>query len=112
MNYSLTFEEENIFKEGEIFISFHSKIEKIIQFDNCVLVLFSSRLFAGDQNVFCYDLSKQLKWQIAKPIKVHENNYFTGIYLRDSELYAYSVSGVEYQVDKESGTFLKSELIK
>jgi hypothetical protein len=112
MKYSFTYEHNNIYFNGEIFISLATKVEIILQLDNCILILITNDPLLREQNIFCYDLSKQLKWQIGKPIKIHNDNYFTDIYLRDSELYAYSVSGVEYQLDKESGAVLKSELIK
>jgi hypothetical protein len=107
MNYSFTSKNKNVYKDGQFFISFPSKVEKILPLDNLLVILVSNNLAMKEQNVFCCDLSKELKWQIDKPIKLHNDNYFSGIYLRDPELYAYSVSGIEYHLDKESGAILK-----
>jgi hypothetical protein len=112
MKDSFTYENNNIYKNGKIFITLPSKVKKILLLDNCILMLISNDPLLRERNVFCYDLSKQLKWQIGNPIKIHSDNFYTDIYLRDYELYAYSVSGVEYQLDIESGAVLKSELIK
>jgi hypothetical protein len=46
------------------------------------------------------------------PVELHDSNYFSGIYLRGDELYAYNINGVEYHLDKQTGDVLDTELIK
>jgi hypothetical protein len=65
----------------------------------------------SDRNIYCYKLGKQI-WQIEEAPKIHSRNYFTSVYMRDSDLYAYCINGIEVLVNKDSGKFLKTELIK
>lgn len=105
-----TFNKRIIFKYGIEFLSMPSKIKKLVELENAIVVLLDSSF--GDRNIFCIDFSKQLKWQIPKPIEIHAENFFTGIYLREGGLFAYNVNGVEYYLEKETGQFLKWDLIK
>jgi hypothetical protein len=101
-----------LYKEREQFLILPSKIKKILMLDNSIVILVEYNIDIGDRNVICYDFKKVLKWQIPSPIEVHHENDFTGIYLRDFELYAYNRNGVEYHLNRETGEVLGSELIK
>lgn len=101
-----------LYKDGFIFLSFPSQIEMFLILANSIVILISHTPSVEDQNVFCYDLSGQLKWQIPKPFQIHAENYFSSIYLNGLDLFAYSICGVEYHIEKESGQVLNSELIK
>ena len=65
----------------------------------------------SDRNIYCYESEKQI-WQIEEAPKIHARNYFTSVYMRDNDLYAYCINGIEVLVNKDSGKFLKTELIK
>ena len=65
----------------------------------------------SDRNIYCYKSGQQI-WQIEEAPKLHARNYFTSIYIKDNDLYAYCTNGVEALVSKETGKFLKTELIK
>lgn len=65
----------------------------------------------SDRNVFCY-VGDKLLWQIEGTPKLHHRNYYTSIYMNDSELYAYCKNGIEAVIDKQTGKILSSELIK
>jgi outer membrane protein assembly factor BamB len=87
-------------------------VKQIVDLENYIVVLVGYCSEVGERNVFCYNASGQLKWQIPNPVQLHEINYYTGIYIREQQLYAYSVSGVEYNLNEETGEILKSEFIK
>ena len=108
----LGFTDNIIYKEGERFLELSSTIIKILPLNDSVVVLLQFLSDAEDRNIFCYDFNGAFKWQVSAPDKILDRNYFTGIYLTDDSLCAYSYSGVEYVLDKESGHFLSSRLIK
>ena len=65
----------------------------------------------SDNNIYCYKSGRQI-WQIEEAPKIHAANYFTSVYMRGNDLYAYCVNGIEVLVNKENGKLLKTELIK
>ena len=79
---------------------------------NSVVILLEYNTDIGNQNVFCYYFNKILKWRVPAPAEFHDENDFTGIYLRQFELYVYNRNGVEYHLDKETGKVLDSQLIR
>jgi hypothetical protein len=83
-----------------------------LYFPNSKVVLVEADSRTGDRNVFCFDYNGKMKWQICDPPNLHSSNYFTSIYLRGGELFAYSKNGVEIRLDKENGTELEKHLIK
>ena len=101
-----------LYKDGELFLSLPAIIKSYLIFNNTIVLLVANNPVVGEQNVFCYDILGDLKWQVPKPFKLHSENYFTSIYFQESELYAYSISGVEYLLDKETGNIINSQLIK
>ena len=86
--------------------------EKTIYLKNSRVVIVKPNTEIGDRNIFCFDYSGKIKWQVPAPPQLHQSNYFTGIYLREGELYAYSLNGVEFHLDKETGVVVDSALIK
>jgi hypothetical protein len=42
----------------------------------------------------------------------HHVNYFVGIDLVENIVYGYTLNGIMYQIDKETGQLLHSEFIK
>ena len=65
----------------------------------------------SDCNIYCYESGKII-WQIEEAAKLHARNYFTSIYVKGSELYAYCANGIEAHINKDTGKFLGTELIK
>lgn len=102
----------NILIIGSKTIPFNGKIKDFIIIDDSIIVLIEYTTQIGEQNIFCYNFSGKELWQIPLPIKLHTQNYYTGIYLRDEILYAYSISGVEYELKWSTGEVVNSELIK
>jgi hypothetical protein len=112
MSNLFNFKKNVLFRENERITSFESDIDTILDLGNCVVVLVKHSLVIGNQNVFCVDYQKKQVWQISKPVNIHFENYFSAIYLREGELYAYNINGVEYHIDKKTGKTLSSQLIK
>jgi hypothetical protein len=98
----------------QIFVA-ESDIEKFLVFNNnmeFIIVLVDAAKLKTDRNIFCYGLDTKLKWQIPEPDKLHNENYYTSIYLSDGNLYAYNINGVEVIIDKQTGNILSKQLIK
>lgn len=110
--YMFTFTDRQLYKEGSLFLLLPSNIQKILVLDDSIIIQIVPDEANEERNVLCYDFLGVLKWQIPSPIKVHRDNYYTGIYLRDGSLFAYSISGIEYHLDINSGLALESQLIK
>ena len=111
MTNRFNFANNIIYKDGECFLSFLSNIQTILVLDKYIVILVKYST-GNNQNIYCYDLQKNRKWQIPKPVALHSENYFSALYLRDSEIYAYNINGVEYHLDKDTGNILGTELIK
>lgn len=106
------FKSNMLYRDGEKFLSFPSSISEILVVKNGVIILFQNSSAIGNQNILCFDFQKNQIWQISKPVELHCDNYFSAIYLRDDELYAYNINGIEYHLDKETGNILDTQLIK
>jgi len=74
--------------------------------------MFSHEPKHGDQNVFCYDQNKNMIWQIEKPALLHAKNHFISILVNNNDLLGITLSGIEYLINKETGSFIDSFLIK
>ena len=112
MNHKFRFNDKSIFFNKDSFITFQYKIENLLVFPTSLIVLLEPDSSMDERNVFCYAFDKSFKWQIPQPASIHGSNYYSSIYITDDELYAYSVSGVEYHLNVETGEIIKSELIK
>jgi hypothetical protein len=112
MTNNFVFKSNILYRDGERFLSFPSSINEILVIKNRVIILLQNSSPIGNQNIFCFDFQKNQIWQISKPVELHYDNYFSAIYLRDDELYAYNINGIEYHLDKETGDILDTELIK
>ena len=77
-----------------------------------IIVLVNAAKLKSDRNIFCYGFDEELKWQIPEPDKLHNDNYYTSIYLSDGNLSAYNINGVEVTIDKHNGRILNKQLIK
>lgn len=106
------FENNAVFKNENLLLNLDAEVLDMIVLHNDIILLLKSNATLKDRNVFCYDTNGSVKWQIPAPISIHKENDFTGIYLRDSELYAYNRSGVEYNLDIETGRVKASEFIR
>ena len=106
------FKNNIIYKENKIFIPLESTIVEVLDLQDSLVILLTYNPVIRNQNVLCYTYDQKLKWCISKPEEFHEDNYITGIYLKNTDLYIYNINGVEYHVNKETGAFLSSELIK
>ncbi len=109
---SFEFKSNWINKQGVKFVELPSEVLQILLMKDFLIVLVKKNENTGNRNIYCFDSLKQMRWQIPKPIEIHDNNYFTGIYAEESRLCAYNVNGVEYHIELETGLILKSELIK
>jgi hypothetical protein len=93
-----------------------SDVQQAILIDNsnARVILLNYRPAIGVRNIYCVTQSGEIKWQIPKPDKIPDNkiNYFVGIDLIDDVLHGYTLNGILYQIDKESGQLLHSEFIK
>ena len=88
-------------------------IENFFILDDVIVILVDGSSLDSDRNIFGFDISGNVKWQIPEPDHLHERNYYTFMYVSESnELQAYSQSGVEVTINKENGNILKKELIK
>jgi hypothetical protein len=88
-----------------------NEIKKNIVLEEFVIILIEySKL--NNRNIYCYDFIGNLVWQIVEPIVLHTDNYYTDIYIHHDDLYAYSISGIEYKLNKSTGEIIGSELIK
>jgi len=112
MPNNFVFRNNILYKDREYFFSFSSNIDKILSLENSVVVLLVYSAAVGNQNIFCFDCQKNQIWQILKPTELHSDNYFSAVYLRGNELYAYNINGTEYHLDKETGDILDTEMIK
>ena len=66
----------------------------------------------NNENVFGYDLSGELLWQIKDLDLFHENHDYTSIYIQDQDFYLYNRCGIEVKIDPATGTVLSTELIR
>lgn len=112
MENSWYFKNKSLYRNNELFLTLSTEVEKILELHDSIVILLRYDPNVGNRNIFCYDFEKALKWQVESPVEFHADNYFTSIYLKSNELYCYNINGVEYQLDKEAGIFLDSQLIK
>lgn len=112
MDYTFDFKNKTVFLDKHPFVSFESTIEDILILKTSLIILLKYNSILGERNIFSYGFDQSLKWQIPQPVQIHSLNYYSSIYLTDNELYAYSISGVEYHLNIETGEILDSELIK
>lgn len=90
-----------------------AQIKEYLLAGEYVLILVDPKELESDRNLFGYNLQGQICWRIADSPKLHRENYFTGIYLRENNLpYAYCKNGIELLLDEATGAVIKSELIK
>lgn len=104
-----------LFYNGNQVIEAESDIEKFLVLSDdmeLIIILVNATKLRTDRNIFCYDLKSILKWQIPEPDKLHNENYYTSIYLFDGNLYANNINGIEVSVDKQTGRILSKQLIK
>ena len=106
-------EGNKFFEFGKILFTTDANIEKFIRLGNNIIVLVKTDEFPSDRNIFCYDKSGRLKWQIPQPDVLISQNYYTSIYLStNNELKAYNWNGVEVTIDVETGKIVQKALIK
>jgi hypothetical protein len=101
-----------LYNNNKPFVVLPSEIKKILVLENSIVVLLNHNQVVGNRNVFAYDFNKKIQWQIPAPVEFHSDNEFSAIYLRENELYAYNINGVEYHLNKDTGEILESQLIK
>jgi hypothetical protein len=112
MEDDFSFENEVLYKSGQPYLLLPNTIQKLVVLGDSIVILVAYSPIIGNQNVFCYDHNKHVLWQIPPPVEFHDENYFTGLYLTHDRLYAYNKNGVEYQLDKQTGKILESQLIR
>jgi len=66
----------------------------------------------NNENVYGYDVNGNELWQIEDLNLFHEEHDYTGIYIKDSDLYLYNRCGVEVKINAETGKILSKELIR
>jgi hypothetical protein len=107
------FRKRTIFWDGKAVMNTNSNVREIIALESTIVVLIEAMPSLENRNILCFDFNGNQRWQISSPIQVHkEDCYFTGLYFRDQDLFAYGVNGVEYLIEIEKGTFKQHQLIK
>jgi len=101
-----------ILKDGKTIICLPAEAIEVLPVDNLIVVLFKKEKADNDRNILCYEFDGTFKWQAPVPFKLHADNYFVGLELRDNQLFAYSISGIEYHLDLNTGDVLESQLVK
>lgn len=109
-NYN--FFHKNFYKKDKLLFISPSSIIKYLSDIDKIYVLINSDELSSDRNVFGYNEEGELLWQVEEMYKLHDRNYFTSIYFQDNELFAYNKNDVEVIIDKLTGKFLNTELIK
>jgi hypothetical protein len=107
------YKENILFKENLEFKKFKKIIEKIIQIDNDIIILFESEKESNsNNNVTCLMENGEVKWIIDYHKYPNKFCPVTNIYKNGDFLYVYRRCGIEEKVDINSGQILESELIK
>lgn len=101
-----------LYKSGVVFKEMPAVILETVVSPQSIVVLTESTPATGERNVYCLDFKGGMLWQVPQPVAIHEENQFTGIYYRGNALFAYSVSGVEYRLNPDTGIVLESQLIR
>lgn len=104
--------DNRILNNGKTIIELPTNVVDVLSINQLIVVLVDKAQTDNDRNIVCYDFNGNFKWQVPEPIKLHSENYFVGIEIRETQLYAYSVSGVEYHLDPNTGSVLETQLIK
>ena len=112
-NNSFIIQGNKLFHNEKALIVCNAIIQDFIVIDDSIVILVDPNGSQDDQNIYCYQISGKLKWQIPPADKLHHENYYTSVYVsEDASLQAYSINGVEITIDKLNGNILKKELIK
>jgi len=101
-----------LYRNSKQFLVLPSDIEKILLYEELIVILIKSNELVNNRNIFCYDVNGAFLWQIPNAVELHSRNDFTGVYVQDENLYAYNRNGVEYKIEKNTGNFLGSQLIR
>lgn len=107
-----TIQKNRVLCNDNILIVVDDVIKDYIIMDDIVILVDASKS-KSSRNIYCYDFTGKLKWQIAVADRLHCDNYYTSIYLSEQNfLQAYNINGIEVTINKQDGSILKKELIK
>ncbi|KFD38105.1 hypothetical protein AT05_11840 [Schleiferia thermophila str. Yellowstone] len=109
----ITFIENTIKLNDKELFKVPYKIKDVLKF-NKVIVILSEYSEKEVLNIFGYDYSGNIMWQIDKKLENFNNipTPYTGIYLQDDVLTAYNSAGYELQIDYNTGKVLNIDFIK
>lgn len=93
------------------------KASKIVPLrDGSLLVLISHECLASEEdkcrNIFKTNSNGLIYWQVGSYIVMPSLSSFTGVELRQEEIWAFNFDGGVYRIDQDSGVILFSELAK
>jgi hypothetical protein len=103
---------KNFLVSGRLIFTAPGNILKYITDSDRIYVLVDNTHLGSDRNVFSYDMNGSLLWQVDEIDKLHSRNYFTSIYIKSNDLYAYNINGLEAVIDKLTGKILDKTLIR
>jgi hypothetical protein len=101
-----------ILKDGKPIIKLEADAIDSVLIDHVIVILMKKVPEDTDRNIVCYDFEGKFRWRVSSPLKIHSENYYVGIELRDNQLYAYSISGIEHLLNPNTGEILETELVK
>ena len=80
-------------------------IRDVQRIDNLVLVRLEFPIGAiNNRNIFAYNESGQLVWQIQEGRNVYRDSPYTGMRVKGDEIMAYNWDGADYRVNVEDGS--------
>ncbi len=101
---------------GARHIEFPIKVRKALRIKNLVLVLLAPKgELTPNRNIFCYDLSGNLIWEIEefRPDLIDEGRAYSGLWIEpDGRVLAYNTCGFDVEVDLETGKISNFEFTK
>ncbi len=110
-NYKI--DKNNFYINDVLFINAPSFIRKFLVIDNRIILLLKEKTLDNDRNIYCYDFRGNLFWIVSEVVKIHDENYFTNIYIGENdELKAYNLNGIEVTISINNGQIIKAELVK
>ena len=85
-----------ILRDGKPIIKLEADAINFLLIDHVIVILMKKVQEDTDRNIVCYDFDGKFRWRVSSPVKIHSESYYVGIELREDQLYAYSISGIEH----------------
>jgi len=109
---SFDFGDCNLYLNQVFFLETTGKITKVLFVEDLIFLLLEPNHATGQRNVVCYNFSKAYKWAIEPPPDLPGTYGYSSIYFRDDKFCAYTNTGIEVNVDPNTGKIIDSEFIK